>query len=478
MSTPTSTTYTPTAALRWNRLACDAIYYTKTMPTIAARALAMVHEAMYNAWTNYNDGGSEISTSTFDRLKRPFNECTAENRVMAYSYAAYRVLQDLFCAALSPERKHMFRDFMCELGFDPDDRSLNATKPQGIGNISAMLVLECRHGDGSNQRGTLAAGHYADYTGYYPANPPVPQPLRNREKWQPQLDADGQPQKSLTTHWGLVKPFALEWGGQLRPKKPAAQRDALFREQAADVLILSKCLNDEHKLIAEYWAGMHEDKHADAAADPNPGYWNVPPTQCCRMARFISQKYQFKNANDIKMFFAVSMGLLDAAIASWDAKYYYDYIRPVSAIHDLFDGQDVDAWGGPCQGSVSIKGQNWIPYLIHTPPFAEYVSGHSTFSRTVADILTSFCGNNAYGESVTFPVNSSKIEQNCPTPVPQTNLTLCWKTFQEASDQAGMSRRYGGIHFEQGDVEGRMLGKRVAVAVWDKACRYFSGKLT
>ena len=473
MSTPTA--YTPTAAHRWNRLACDALYFSKTPPTIAARALAIVHTAMYDAWTNYNDGGCEVSTTTGARLKRPDIECTPENRVKTYSYAAYSALKELFCPSLPPERKGMFRDFMCELGYNPDDRSLELNTPQGIGNLSAKLVIEQHLGDAANQRGTLHAGNYSDFTGYHPVNPPPPQPLRDRERWQPQLMADGQPQVFLTAHWGVVKPFALTWGGQFRPPRPAGQRDTAFQEQACDLIQISECLTDEQKLIAEYWAGMHEDKHTDATATPLiPGYWCVPPSQLSRIGRYVSQKNKFKNANDIKMFFLLSNALLDASIAAWDSKTHYDYIRPVSLIRALFNEQEIEAWGGPCEGTKTINGDSWTPYMIGTPPFAEYVSGHSTFSRAVAEVLTNFCGNSTYGESVVFPPKSSKIEGRC---TPQMEVTLTWRTFHEAADQAGMSRRYGGIHFEMGDMEGRELGKKVGLAVWNKACQYFNGEL-
>src|SRR5258706_7105622 len=88
-------TYYPPLALHWNQIACDAIYYVKAPPTVAARALAMVHTAMYDAWSVYS-GEACASTSTGVRLKRPEAECNRKNREMAFSYAAYRVLQKLF----------------------------------------------------------------------------------------------------------------------------------------------------------------------------------------------------------------------------------------------------------------------------------------------------------------------------------------------------------------------------------------------
>ncbi len=474
MSTPTTT---PTPARHWNLLACNAIYLSKMGPTVASRALAMTHTAMYDAWTNFNDGGCEVSTTTGKKLKRPDAECTRENREKAYSHAAYNVLMELFWLGLPPENKNMFRDYMCELNYNPDDRSLDPTTAVGIGNLSAKLVIECRLGDESNQRATLHAGAYSDWTGFVPANPPPPQAMLHIDKWQPQLQPDGKPQTCLTPHWGCVKPFALDWGGEFRPCEPAELGDAKFEKQAEDLLTISANLTDEQKMIAEFWACMHEDRFPGDFSDASTGAWVPPPVQICRIARYVSEKNGFKNSNDIKLFFALTNALLDAGIAAWDSKLYYNYVRPVSLLRHLYNEQTPEAWGGPCQGKKTIKGEAWLPYLVGTPPFQEYVSGHSTFSRASAYILTAFCQNNAYGESITIPAGGSRVEKNCTNPVPKTDITLSWATFDDFAKEAGMSRLYGGIHFHDGNVEGGKLGAKVGEKVWKKVLQYINGEL-
>lgn len=473
-----NTIYHHPLALRWNRLACDAIYYTKTPPTLAARALAMVHTAIYDAWTCYS-GGNCVSTTTFTRLKRPEEEWTQQNREIAFSFAAWHVLEALFAEYLPQEHKQMFASLLKEVGCAFEDQTPGIKTPQGIGILSARLVLESRLGDGSNPQ-----GKFADYTGYVPTNEPPPvKPLINVGKWQPQVDDGGRIQKFVTPHWGLVKPFALEWGGQFRPPAPIAAFECMppapnapytarFVQQARKITQISECLTEEQKLIAEYWAGMHEDKVEDSTFTARHGYWTVPPAQSCRMARQFAKKHNFANGNVIKMFFALTNALLDASIVAWDAKEYYDYCRPVSVIHEIFDETSFKAWGGPCRGTVQMEGEGWEPYLQCTPPFPEYPSGHSTFSRATAEIIHSFWGDCEYGECVTFPPCSSVIEPDC---TPAQEITLTWRTLHEAAEQAGMSRRYGGIHFEEGDVRGRELGKKVADCVWRKVCRYFDG---
>jgi hypothetical protein len=135
------------------------------------------------------------------------------------------------------------------------------------------------------------------------------------------------------------------------------------------------------------------------------------------------------------------------------------------------------AWAGPYRGTRVIAGENWFPYqptTFPTPPFPEYSSGHSTFSAAGAEILRLFTKSDRFGASVTLPEGSSRTE---PGAVPSHDVTLSWATFSQAADQAGISRRYGGIHFEQGDLDGRRAGRMVARMAWDKAQSYLDGRL-
>ena len=457
--------------LKWNALACDAINYTGTPITLAARALAMVHTAMYDAWTAYSDGG-EASTTTGALLKRPESEWTYQNREKAFSYAAYRVLYELFEEKLPEEHKKMFDLLMKELKYRVTDTTKDVTKPQGIGNLSAALILECRAGDLSN-----IDSDYADYTGYEPVNPPPGERVKYLDRWQPQLIEPGKtPQEFLTPHWGLVKPFALKYGGQFRPDPPISCESSKFKKQLEAIINISACLDDEQKMIAEYWAGMHEDRHGDELEDmedENSMTMSVGlPVLCCTIGRYVANKNGFMNSNCIKMFFALTNAIFDTTIAVWDSKRHYDYCRPVSAIHEMLDDEMFEAWGRPCGGTVPMQGENWCPYLISTPPYAEYISTSSALTRAMAEIITCFCGNNEYGDCVIFEPSSSKIEPDC---TPSESVTLNWETLHDAADQAGMAHRFGGINFEDGDEKGRELGKKVAVCVWDKVRYYLDG---
>jgi hypothetical protein len=178
------------------------------------------------------------------------------------------------------------------------------------------------------------------------------------------------------------------------------------------------------------------------------------------------------------MFFMLSNSMLDASIAAWDAKLAFDSVRPVTAIHFLFSGKQIRAWGGRFKGSETIDGSQWQPYqsftAASTPPFPEFVSGHSTFSAAGAEVLKLITGSDLFGGSYTFGRGWSKVE---PGLTPRDRLTLSWATFRDAAVQAGMSRRYCGIHFKDADEQGRALGRKVGQQVWKKASQYINGEV-
>lgn len=444
--------------LQWNHLTLEAIRCSSTSPPLAARALAMVHTAMYDAWSVFD--GNAISSSTARLIKvLDSQSCTRENIEKAFSYAAYRVLMELFWLALPPENKNLFRDFMCELNYNPDDRSMSLREPQGLGNLVAQLVIECRRGDGANPQGSLHSPAWSDYTGYQPVN--TPDKVYDLNYWQPLRNktAEGEKeQRFLVPHWGLLKPFALSHNWQCRPKEPFRKQQPEFKQQAREVLEISAALTDEQKVMAEYWAD-------------GPGTF-TPPGHWCEIAQFVALKKNYKTAQCIKLLFALTNALLDVSIACWECKRHYNYVRPVTAIRELYKGQEVSAWGGPYQGTQTIRGECWQPYLA-TPPFPEYVSGHSAFSTAAATVLGCFTGRDVFDGCFHFKKGSSSVE---PGTTPRDTITLDWPTFSSAAQQAGMSRMYGGIHFMQANLGGQQLGLEVGQLAWEKAKLFFNDK--
>ena len=154
--------------------------------------------------------------------------------------------------------------------------------------------------------------------------------------------------------------------------------------------------------------------------------------------------------------------------ACWDTKRTYNSVRPITAIRSFYASNKIRGWGGPGIGETELARADWTPYLP-TPPFPEYFSGHSAFSAASAEILKRFTGSDIFGMKVVLAAGSSRIEPGTP----RHDVPLTWATFSEAADQAGLSRRLGGIHFKQGDLVGREVGRKVAAVVWQKAAYHF-----
>jgi hypothetical protein len=415
--------------VKWNNAALQAIRDIAPGPTPASRALAIVHTCMYDAWTNYDPKASPTQPNSIKR-----NNFNNDEATRAVSYAAYTALMNLF-----PSEASVFQAQMKSLGYDYNNTSTHPTDPVGIGNLCAQLVLTSRQKDGSNQQ-----NGYADTSGYVPVNTPtqIVSPLH----WQPLL-VNGKVQKFLTPHWGMVTPFALTSGSQFRPTPGPAtdytNPNGTYVSQAKTILQYSAQLNDTTKTIADYWAnGPH--------TETPPGHWDLF-VQFYSAQHVPAAQHLTNIGNDVKLFFASANALFDAGIACWDCKRAYDSVRPITAVHYLYSGQQITAWGGYNQGTQSIDGSQWLPYQetnVVTPNFPEYVSGHSTFSATGAYILQQFTGSDTFGSSYTATPGSSLIE---PGFAPSTSVTLSWPTYSSAAAEAGISRQYGGIHFNQGD---------------------------
>jgi hypothetical protein len=267
--------------------------------------------------------------------------------------------------------------------------------------------------------------------------------------------------KFLAPHWGKVKPFALKSINQYEIKTPAVAGTPEYQAQVDKVLRYSAHLTDQKKVIAEYWAD-------GPSSETPPGHWNL-------FAQFVSRRDHHPLDRDVQMFFALNNALLDASIWVWGVKRQYDYVRPITAVHWQYANATVTAWAGPGLGTQTVPGAAWRPYQptsFPTPPFAEYVSGHSTFSAASAQVLKLFTGGDRFQHSATIAAGSSLVE---PGSVPAAAVTLSWPTFSAAADQAGISRLYGGIHFQDGDLEARRIGKKIGTAAFAKSLQYFHG---
>jgi hypothetical protein len=446
-----SGTYVASSVIAWHGAVTTAIAASVSGPTVAARALSMVYEAVYNAWAVYTKG-ADFTLPGLRKLPKGDNKTS--NKTIAIGYAARAVLADLF-----PLQTQLFDQTLAQVLLGLPTTAPDALAASQNGQLAGATLVQARYADGSNQHGELAAGAYADYTGYRPVNDPY-LPLVDPLRWQPLVvtNAAGvtSAQKCLTPFWGRVRPFALSSGSALRPSfMPFGPSLAEIEE----LVRLSAALNDETKVQVDFWAN-------------NPGSV-TPPGQWCKFAAIVSAADCNTLDQDVVLFFTLGQAMLDASIAAWECKTAYDSARPITLLRHYYAGQQIRAWAGPGLGTQTMDGANWRPYqrtTNPTPNFQEFVSGHSTFSAAAAHVIAELRGD-AITLAFDFPAGGVGLEPS----VPAVPMRLSWPSLSSAAAAAGMSRRYGGIHFEQADLKGRALGKAVGQAVMRRGTALYGG---
>lgn len=285
---------------------------------------------------------------------------------------------------------------------------------------------------------------------------------------------------------------------------------------------------DFTRVLAEFWADGPD-------SETPPGHWFTILNYVNDHPQF-EKKFKGEGAVldslewDVKAYFSLGGAMHDAAISAWGIKGWYDYIRPISAIRYMCDkGQCSDpskdnyssegvtlregyieiveegdilagsnnehvgkiklyAWRGPNYinnpdldeaGVGWILAENWWPYQrpsFVTPPFAGFVSGHSVYSRSAAELMTLLTGD-PY-----FPGGMSdfKAEKNdflVFEEGPSVDVVLQWATYRDASDQTSLSRIWGGIHPPADDILGRFIGMEIGVEAFEYAEAFFTGNV-
>jgi hypothetical protein len=254
---------------------------------------------------------------------------------------------------------------------------------------------------------------------------------------------------------------------------------------------------DFARALAEYWAD-------GPRSETPPGHWNSVANEVSDSPGFV-RRIGGRGSEvdrlewDVKLYLALNGAVHDAAVAAWGLKGHYDSVRPISMIRYLGErnqlptvrglverrGGDtyVRAWAGfpenpatQASGVRWIRAVDWVPYQLPTfvtPAFAGYVSGHSTFSRAAAEVLTAFTGSSYFPGGlyeVPVPRGALKIEEG-----PSRDVTLQWATYFDAADAAGQSRLWMGIHVPPDDFGGRRVGAQCGKDAWALARRYFDG---
>ncbi len=376
----------------WNHQTLESIRLDATTPPEASRTLAIVHSAILDA-VNSIDGtpGHFVSLPT----------TAGTSAVAAVAAAAHRVLSHEFPAQQAALDAKLAESLM------PIPAGLGKTDGVALGIAIADAILALRENDGSDA--------YAEYFGSNTAG-----------GWQP---TSPMFDVALLPKWGELQTFAVSDVSSILPDGPPSLSSLEWASALNEVKSLgaasSSARTAEQTATAKFWAD------GKGTYSP-PGHWN-------QIAEIVSQSQGSSLADNARIFAQLNLGLADAAILAWKVKYASGLWRPIAAIQQAnSDGND-----------LTTADPNWTPLLL-TPPFPEYVSGHSAFSGAAATIL-----NNVFGNTVGFSVGSFTT----------ANLVRSFTSFDAAAAEASFSRILGGIHYRFSGEDGLALGKRVGQQV-------------
>jgi PAP2 superfamily len=366
----------------WNNAALDAIRAGHTAPPIASRSLAILHVSIYDAVNGI--------TRTHEKYLVPSAVPASASEEAAASAAAHKALVNLFPANVS--------------SFDTLYASILATIPNsphktaGIvwGEFVANQILTARANDGSD---AIVQPPGGSGPGVWVPTPPGFLPY-------------------LLPQWGFVVPFGMSSSSQFRPPGPPSLDSQQYAADYEEVKQLGAAVGStrtpDQSEIALFWAD-------GAGTETAPGHWNS-------IAQIIAAAQGNTLEENARLFALLNIVMADAAICAWDAKYTFDFWRPVTAI------------------AFAEPQLHWMSFIV-TPPFPDYTSGHSTISAAAATVLPLFYGT----EDLPFTTGSDFL------PGVFRSFSTCF----DAAEEAAASRIYGGIHFRTASEDGLQAGTSI-----------------
>ncbi len=429
----------PTVSVYWDRTVQDIVAKQGPGPVKAAGAYAIMHASIFKAW----------------RIAKTRRRFSRRCKLLAMHHAAKFAL---------------LRSF-------PGDRST-------IIRAFRKAPKWCRHRPfriAARRIGVRVAA--ATYNLYNTQIIPLPKAddddRPSIEEWQPErvpIDSKTGPlQKPLSPEWGGLYTFGIAHGLAIKvpPPKPFVLPNSItrpgqaytvnpaFLKQARRIVEASAALTPEQRLSAEAW-------EAGGGTSYPPGAWLT-------ITQWVSARDHNTDDKDVGLFYAVANALSDAGVATWATKYKFNYARPVRVIRDLgelgflgkirfYDPSVSRVVRKPATQFVTYQNPKTDP----SPPFAEYTSGHSGFSAAAAEVLRRWTRSDRFGTGIFLNPRKSRFE---PGRMPKRRVHRRWRTFSEAADDAGMSRIYGCIHFDDGNIQGMKLGRQVGKRVYLKASR-------
>jgi PAP2 superfamily len=383
--------------LEWNRSLLAIVRTPGAQPATIhpTRSFAIMHAAIYDA------------VNAIDATHKPYLvELTGVSRFASQDAAADAAAHAVLIALYPNFQSTLDAQLQQLLAQIPD----GADKAAGIdiGQTVASRILALRSNDGS-------------------ANAPIPF-LFGNAPGDYQSTPPNFPKQPQFTHWSHVTPFALERANQFRPGPPPALASETYAEVLNEVQSLgmagSSTETPDEAVIGRFWNGAIQN------------YWN-------EIAQSAALAQNLTTAQDARLFAQLNIIFADDVIAFYDAKYTYNFWRPVTAIRDAAND------GNP----KTLPDPNWLPEVGNTTPDPAYPGAHAVISASGASVLISFFRRNHFDLSVTSEV--------------LPGVTRTFTSFSAAKEEATLSRVFAGVHFRTDLTTGQRLGRKVADFVLD-----------
>ncbi len=385
--------------VQWNRTLLVIVRTPGAQPATVhpTRSFAILHAAIYDA------------VNAIDRSHKPYLvHLTSVSQFASEDAAAASAAHEVLLTLYPSFQPMLDAQLQQSLALIPE----GADKTEGIaiGKTVADQILALRSNDGSN----------ASPIPFVFTNPPVPGDYQSTPPNFPK-----QPQ---FTHWSHVTPFALERANQFRPGPPPALTSDTYSDVFNEVkslgIVNSTTATPDQVLTGRFWNGAIQN------------YWN-------EIAQTATLRHELTTAQSARLFALLNLSFADSVIAFYDAKYTYNFWRPVTAIREAaIDGN-----------SQTIPDPNWLPEVGNTTPDPSYPGAHAVISAAGASVLISFFRDNHFDFSVTSEVLPG-VERS-------------FDSFSAASEEATLSRIFAGVHFRSDLTTGQRLGREVADFVVD-----------
>ena len=387
--------------LDWNATALNAIQAEGKAgrgvpPTLGSRLLAITSLSVYDAVNAFDRTHTSYAVNT--------DAPVGASEEAAAAAAAHRVLVKLL-----PNQTQLFDRQLARSLAEINDTPQAEADGVAFGNFVADTILASRADDGSSNNAPYVppAGDYV---------------------WRPNTEG-ANVGVALGPNWGKVKPFAIPNTAQFAPNGldgvPGTDR---FVKELEEVRVIGGKENTaattvtrtpDQTEIAVFWAYDRPDSFR-------------PYGQLNQIAQEVAIREEKTLPENARLFGELNAALADAAIVAWDAKYNGKVIQPRP--DDLITGGFAEKKGI----SGTVTDPEWEPLLNPTPPFPDYISGHSTFGGAFAGVMTNF-----FGENYSF----TAVSQEMP------GVTRTYNSFYDAAYDDAISRVYGGIHVREATID-------------------------